>query len=69
MSFMRSQILINKDNSDIFDTLNEPFVNALPKGMVADTQANRLNAALACVYQLAKQVRNLQIKVYELENA
>ena len=69
MSRVRSQIFVDKDNFDIFDTLNEPFMESLPKGMVADTQENRLKAALACIYSLGMQLRKTRNDLYELKQA
>ena len=69
MSFVRRQIYVDKDNLDIFDTLNEPFMESIPKGMVADTQENRLKAAIACIYSLTKQVITLTKEVITLQNA
>lgn len=51
----------------MFDTLNGPFMDSIPKGMVKDNQGNRLNAALACIYQLARQLRAVQNELYELK--
>lgn len=39
----------------------------LPKGFVQDNVANRTDAALACCVQLANRVKELEKKVYELE--
>jgi len=61
------KIYIDKDNYDVFDTLNGPFVEKLPQGQVKDTAENRLNAALACLYSVAIQLRNTQNNVTELE--
>ena len=67
MSFVRRQIYVNKDNFDIFDTLNEPFMESIPNGMVTDTQENRLNAAIACIYSLAKQLRETKHELYVIQ--
>lgn len=69
MSAVKKTIFIDKNNFDVFDTLNESFMNSLPKGTVSDTQENRINAALACVYSLAKQLRRTQNELYELKQA
>jgi len=57
MSTAARTIFIDKTNYDVFDTLN-PI--SLPSGMVQDTPENRANAALACVYSLARQLRSTQ---------
>jgi hypothetical protein len=59
-------IYLDKDNQDVFDTLNETFMNTLPQGMVSDTKDNRLSAALVCLYSVAKQLVATNNRVYEL---
>lgn len=62
-------IYINKDNGDVFETLNEPFRNTLPGGgggRYRDSESNRMKAALACICILGRQLRAAQNSVYEL---
>lgn len=66
MSKITPKIYIDKDNSDVFDTFNNSFMNSVPKGMVNDNMEGRLNAALACIWQLARKVKALENKVYSL---
>ena len=63
------QIYINKDNQDVFDTLNGRVMASVPTGMVNDDMEGRLNAALACIYQLARQVRQLENKVSSFQRS
>ncbi len=67
MSRITPKIYIDKDNRDVFDTLNRPFMHSVPNGMVNDNMEGRLNAALACIWQLARQVRELENKVSSLK--
>ena len=64
--FLTSQdsIYIDKDNWDPMDTL-APLT--LPSGFVDDNTANRANAALACCVQLSNRVKELEAKLYALE--
>ena len=64
----KKTIFIDKNNYDVFDTLN-PIADSLPSGKVEDTQENRINAALACVYSLARQLRSTQNELHELKQA
>ncbi len=64
MTSLREQIYIDQGNWDPMDTL-APLT--LPKGFVQDNVANRTDAALACCVQLANRVKELEKKVYELE--
>ena len=63
-----NRILVDINNYDVFDTLN-PIVNSLPKGMVEDTLENRVNAALACIFSLARQLRETQNKLSNLQDS
>jgi hypothetical protein len=67
------QIYVGKDNWDVYDTL-APIVENLAnprlpyvEGMVDDTLLNRVNGALACIYQLKKTITRLENRVRELE--
>jgi len=63
-SLQRERIYIDQDNWDPMDTL-APLT--LPKGFVEDNAANRANAALACCVQLSNRVKELEKRVYDLE--
>jgi hypothetical protein len=69
-SLKKSKLFIDETNYDPMDTL-APIIHMgnFPKGDVSDTPENRANAALACCVQLARQIRTLQNRVHQLENA
>ena len=60
---MSRKILVDPNNSDVYDTLNEPLLESLPKDLVPDNLENRANAALAVAYQLAQQLNKLRDRV------
>ena len=68
MSAPTKKIFVDKNNYDVFDTLN-PIAKSLPSGMVEDTQENRINAALACIYSLARQLRNTENELSNIKEA
>lgn len=62
----RTQTLYINANNDAFDTLI-PILHTLPNGRVPDNKDNRLNAALACIYSVAMELRETKNKIDELE--
>ena len=60
---MSRKILVNPNNSDVYDTLNEPLLKSLPTDLVPDNVENRANAALAVAYQLAQQLNEMRANI------
>lgn len=61
------KIFISKNNYDIFDTLNGPIMDTISDGTVELNMENKVNDALACIYQTYKQLRQERENIYQLK--